>query len=78
MYMCYDKLLQAYIEKEDKEKAEQKELLELRKKAKIYGIEVWEPMIYRYKSMGVTFKELKRDIEKEIEFQKKKGEMTCK
>lgn len=30
------------------------------------------------KLLQAYFEELKRDIEKEIEFQKKKGEMTCK
>lgn len=67
----YKELLQAYTDKMDKEKREQEELINLKKEAEKFGIQVYDPMIYRYKSLGISFTELKRDIEKEIEFKKK-------
>lgn len=65
-----------YVELEEKKKAETEELRNLINKLKFLGMTINENLVFRYKSLGlgISFEEIKKGLEGEIEFQERIAE----
>lgn len=65
-----------YVELEEKKKAEAEELHNLTNKLKFLGMTINENLVFRYKSLGlgISFEEIKKGLEGEIEFQERIAE----